>query len=175
MLEEGNYGLILRTWELSFQGCRYYVCDKILFYCVSVICFVFPLFCFVLFCLLLRAIPTAYGSSQDRSQIGATVTRQHQILNPGIKSTFSWILVRFISTAPQQELLCILFWPLHWHTAVSTFSSPNFLPFILSSLTQWKCPFIMSMLRKSQFPSQDMILGQHARKGRRFSHKGYRT
>ena len=67
------------------------------------------LFCFV--CLFM-ALPVAYGSSQARElQLLAYITatamagskqnlQQHQILNPrrsGIKPTFSWILVVFVT------------------------------------------------------------------------------
>ena len=77
-----------------------------------------------------RAAPVAYGSSQARGWIGATMcqptpqpqqleiwgvsvtyTKAHgndaslsHWLRPGIKPTSSWIPLRFISTVPQQEL-----------------------------------------------------------------------
>ena len=66
------------------------------------------------FLLLLRTTPAAYGSSQARGRIRAAAAglphslQQGQILNPlseardGTDS--SWILVGFVSVAPQQEL-----------------------------------------------------------------------
>ena len=75
--------------------------------------------------LLFRAAPAAYGRSQARGRIGATPAslhhnhshtgsegicdlRQRQISGPlrepGTEPTSSWILVGFISTAPQWEL-----------------------------------------------------------------------
>ena len=80
----------------------------------------------------------AYGSSQARGQIGAmaaSLHHSHRIraasvtyttahgntgsithgVRPGIKPASSWILVSFVSTAPQLELLlpvfCIFFSP----------------------------------------------------------------
>ena len=80
------------------------------------------------FCFL-RAVPLAYGSSQDTSGIGAaaaglhhshsnarskvsvTCTTAHGNVRslihramPGITPVTSWMLVRFISSEPQQEL-----------------------------------------------------------------------
>ena len=61
-----------------------------------------------------RATPTAYGSFQARGRIRAAAACPHQssqqcqILNPlnraGDESTSSRILVRFVTTEPQQEL-----------------------------------------------------------------------
>ena len=81
------------------------------------------LFFVFFFFLLFKAAPVAYGSSQARGLMGVTAaampdlslicdlhhsSRQHWILNrvrPGIEPTISWFLVRFISSAPWQELL----------------------------------------------------------------------
>ena len=73
-----------------------------------------------LFCLF-RATHAAYGSSQTRGQIGTTATampdpscffnlhhssRQRWILDPLSEARDqNWILVRFISAEPRQELL----------------------------------------------------------------------
>ena len=88
------------------------------------------MFCFVLFLFLLfRDMPTAYGGSQARGWIGATVAslcHSHSHSNagsnatyttacsntrfvtlwvrPGIKRTISWYLVGFLSAVPWQEL-----------------------------------------------------------------------
>ena len=61
-----------------------------------------------------RTTPEAYGSSQDRGPIGAmAVSLHHSHSNtrsltpwarPGIEPTTSWLLVGFISGAPQWEL-----------------------------------------------------------------------
>ena len=76
---------------------------------------------FVLFCLLFRAASVAYVSSQAGGQIETTaashshsnmgsVLRLHPTRSlthqerPGIEPTSSWILVRFVSAVPQQEL-----------------------------------------------------------------------
>ena len=83
------------------------------------------------FFFLFRAAPGAYGGSQDKGQIGATAAchsmpqpQQLEIqatsttytsaqgnprspthwARPGIKPKFPWILVRSVSTEPQQEL-----------------------------------------------------------------------
>ena len=68
---------------------------------------------FCLFFCFSKATPAAYGSSQARSPIGTTAVSLHRsswqcrILNPlskaGDQPPSSWILVRFISTAPQWE------------------------------------------------------------------------
>ena len=98
---------------------------------VQVLC---PVFFFVFFFFLYMATCTAYGSSQARGWIWATAagpyhshsnTRsephlQHthtahsnarsliHLERPGITTTSSWILVRFISAEPQWELpLCL--------------------------------------------------------------------
>ena len=91
---------------------------------------------FLFFFLLFRAVLVAYASSQARGQIGATasglchsnagskpclqltqqLTAKPDCLIPDllskalIKLTFSWILVRFVSSVPQQELPCFPFW-----------------------------------------------------------------
>ena len=75
--------------------------------------FVCFLWVFVLFCFVFRAAPSPYGSS--RGPIRAAVASLHHShsnarsqthwLRSGIESASSWILVRFISTAPQQRLL----------------------------------------------------------------------
>ena len=85
------------------------------------------------FFLLFRATPVAYGGSQARGWIRATATRaQPQQLGnqaasatyttahsnagslthwarPGIEPASSWILIRLVSTAPQQELPARIF------------------------------------------------------------------
>ena len=80
---------------------------------------------FFFFCLF-RAAPAAYGGSQARGRIGATAASLHHSwiwtasatytaaqgnarslthwVRPGIKPISSWILVRFVTTKPQQEL-----------------------------------------------------------------------
>ena len=85
---------------------------------------------------IFRAVPVAYGGSQARGQIGAVAAGLHHShsnarsepsatyttthgnaislthwVRPGIKPASSWMLVRFIFTEPQWELL----WPfLNW-------------------------------------------------------------
>ena len=64
--------------------------------------------------LLFRAIPAAYGVSQARGRIGATAACLRQShsntrslthwASPGIERTISWLLVGFVSAAPQWEL-----------------------------------------------------------------------
>ena len=89
-------------------------------------------FCFCFCFLIFRATPEAYGSSQATGQIGAVAAGlRHSHSNarsephlwptpqlmamPDPQSTeqgqgsSSWILAGFISTAPQQELLCFGF------------------------------------------------------------------
>ena len=66
----------------------------------------------------------AYGGSQARGQIGAaaatTATAMQDpahsnarslthLARPGVKPTFSWILVRLVTTEPQWELLFPVF------------------------------------------------------------------
>ena len=83
---------------------------------------------FFFFFAFFRATPTAYGSSQARGQIWATAVSLHHShsnvgsephlrptpqltahrVRPGIKLVSSWILVRFITAEPQQELLFLL-------------------------------------------------------------------
>ena len=90
-------------------------------------------FCYVLFCLLFRVAPAAYGSCQGESWIEATAaglrhshgntgsvtyTMAHSNTGslthwakPGIKPSSSWILVGFVTTEPQWELLrCTAHW-----------------------------------------------------------------
>ena len=97
-------------------------------------CFFFLSFFFSVFCLF-RATPTAYGGSQARGPIRATAAglcqshsnaRSEPCLwptttalgnagsashwaRPGIEPETSWFLVRFVSDAPQRELLLLLF------------------------------------------------------------------
>ena len=69
---------------------------------------------FFFFCLF-RVTPAAYGGSQARGQIGvaaASLCHSHSNAGslthwarPGIKPAFSWILVGFVTTEPQWELL----------------------------------------------------------------------
>ena len=73
---------------------------------------------FFVFCLF-RAAPMAYGGSQARGRITATAASlQHSHSNarslthwakPGIEPETSWFLVRFVSAAPQRELLLLVF------------------------------------------------------------------
>ena len=80
-------------------------------------CFYFLVSLFF-FCLF-RASPAAHGASQSRGWIGAVAAGPcHRHSNarapthwvgPGLKPAFSWILVRFVSAAPQRELLLCLF------------------------------------------------------------------
>ena len=82
--------------------------------------FLFFVFRFFVFCFLFKATPAAYGSFWVRHQIwgvSATYTTAHgktgsltHWARPGIKPTSSWILVGFISIAPQREL-CIWVFP----------------------------------------------------------------
>ena len=100
-----------------------WICGFVLFFCL----------CF-LFCLL-GATPIAYGSSQARGQIGAAAAGLHHShsnagsesrlrptpqleatldtlthwTKPGIEPASSWILVRFITAEPQQELLGFIY------------------------------------------------------------------
>ena len=71
-----------------------------------------PNFFFFFFCLF-RAIPTAYGGSQARGQIGATaeslccshsntISLTHRA-RPGVESVSPWMLVRFIPSEPWQD------------------------------------------------------------------------
>ena len=59
---------------------------------------------------LFRAAPTAYGGSQARGWIGAIAAGHSNARSltrwarPGIEPETSWLLVRFIPTAPQREL-----------------------------------------------------------------------
>ena len=88
------------------------------------------LFCLFYWCLFFKAAPTAYGGSQAKGRIGATApslchshssagSHPHLLSTPqlmavldllthwersGIKPVSWWILVRFISAAPQWEL-----------------------------------------------------------------------
>ena len=65
--------------------------------------------------LLFRAAPAAYGGSQARSQIKATVAGLHHIhgnagslthwARQGMEPATSWFLVGFASAAPQGEFL----------------------------------------------------------------------
>ena len=95
-------------------------------------------FIYLFICLfwLFKAVPTAYVSSQVRGPIGATAaslchshsnagdlshvsvarTTAHgnarsptHWVRPGIEPTSSWVLIRFISAAPQRELLGYFF------------------------------------------------------------------
>ena len=80
-----------------------------------------------------RATPATYGGSQARSQSGATVAGlRHSHSNtrslthwarPVIKSATSWLLVRFFSATPGQELLTFFFF------VTMYFSSPLTLKF----------------------------------------------
>ena len=70
--------------------------------------------CSFLFFCLFRVTPTAYGGSQANGRIWAiAVALRHNHSNtrslthwvrPGIKPASSWILVRFVSTEPRQQL-----------------------------------------------------------------------
>ena len=97
---------------------------------------------------LFRSVPMAYGNSQARGQIRAagcqpaqphqiwaasvTYTRAHsnirslsQWARPGIKPASSWVLVGFITTEPQWELLMFNFFE----------ESPNYFPQRLDHFT----------------------------------------
>ena len=66
-----------------------------------------------------RAIPAAFGCSQAKGQIRATAAPHSHSntrslthwVRPAIEPASSWILVRFVSTAPQQKLP----WPLSFN------------------------------------------------------------
>ena len=89
------------------------------------------LFLFIYFWLF-RATPSAYGISKARGQIGATAAGLHHShsssrslthwARPGIKPTFSWILVGFVTAEPWQELpgqfKCLLLRSSHCGSAV---------------------------------------------------------
>ena len=102
-------------------------------------------------CLLFRAAPEAYGSSQDRGQIGAVAASLHhghshshsnirsqlplrptpQLTSmpdpwPTERGQGSWVLVGFISTVPQQELPKSFWFAVAWcgtcgHRGMSTY------------------------------------------------------
>ena len=111
-------------------------------------------FFFFFFCLF-RAVPKAHGSSQARGWIGAVAAGLHHSHNntrseppsvtyttahgntcsltpwamPGTEPASSWILVGFVPTEPQQELLFVDFWwgPF-WLLWGETSLYPCFLP-----------------------------------------------
>ena len=81
--------------------------------------FVLPSICYLFIYLLFRAAPLAYGSSQARGPIGAAAAGLcHSQGNTGsltlwvrigMEPKSSWILVGFITTEPQWELLIVCF------------------------------------------------------------------
>ena len=112
---QGNLRDLRSEWEEhSFHTVSYSFIALFFFYHIHV------LFLNKLFFFFFRATPEAYGSSQARDLIRATVAglhhshQQHQVhgnagslthwSRPGIEPTTSWSLVRFISTAPRWEL-----------------------------------------------------------------------
>ena len=80
-------------------------------------CFLFFLsFFFFFLVFFFRATPTAYRNSQARDRITAAAASLHHILNPlrpRIEPESSWILVGFITTEPQRELLLLLYLNFH--------------------------------------------------------------
>ena len=68
---------------------------------------------FPFICLFFRAVPASYGSSQARGGIGATAASLHHShsstgslthwVRSGIKPLSSWILVWFVTAAPQRK------------------------------------------------------------------------
>ena len=110
---------------------------------------------FFFFFFLFRAVPKAHGSSQARGWIGAVAAGLHHSHNntrseppsvtyttahgntcsltpwamPGTEPASSWILVGFVPTEPQQELLFVDFWwgPF-WLLWGETSLYPCFLP-----------------------------------------------
>ena len=76
-------------------------------YLVSIVFFFF-------FGVFFRAAPTAYGGSQARGPIGAMAAGLHHShsnarslahwAKPGVEPSTSWLLVIFVSAAPQWEL-----------------------------------------------------------------------
>ena len=109
---------------------------------------ILPIYVLCLFVLFFRATPMAYGSSQARGWIGATAAEptpqpQHYQIRavsltyttahgnarslthwagPGIEPASSWILVRFTSTVPQQELPPYIFFSLILYLCLFTIS-----------------------------------------------------
>ena len=110
------------------------------------------------FVCLFRATPVAYGGSQAWGQVGTVATslrHSHsnvrskpclwptpkltatQILNrvrPGIEPTSSWLLVGFVTTEPQWELLYILFYILFYIVAKQM--NLNLISDIISNWTE---------------------------------------
>ena len=86
------------------------------------------------FFFFLRAAPEAYGGSHARVRIGATATPDLSLIckagflthwvRPGIEPASSWLLFRFVTTQPQQELLAFLFFLLkyNWFTMFQVYS-----------------------------------------------------
>ena len=72
-----------------------------------------------------KASPSAYGDSQARGRIGAIaagVYHSHSNARspthwatPRIEPAFSWMLVKFVSTEPRQELLSLPLWKQQKH------------------------------------------------------------
>ena len=114
----------INNWHMEIDS---FIIYCFVIYMLLVLLFTFFFFFFFLF----RAAPKAYRSSQARDQIIATtVSLHHSYLRskpclwptpqlmaapdpqptdwgPGSKLMSSWILIRFISTVPQWELLVI--------------------------------------------------------------------
>ena len=114
--------------------------------------FLFRKFLFCVCVCLFRAAPLAYGGFQGRGQIGAVAaglchshSNARSVLHlwptpqlmamldrslthwagPGMKPASSWILVRFVSTEPQEE---------HQEISIDLFSSSLILSLVVSSL-----------------------------------------
>ena len=107
---------------------------------------------FIYLFLFLRATPAACGSSQARSQIGAPASSLHHRhssvgseprlwptpqltampvplthwARSGIEPESSWILVRFVSAAPQWKLPVLTFKSILWHLPLMCLMWPSF-------------------------------------------------
>ena len=125
-LSENCLKIISQTNYLEiFPGCKFSFKSEIL---SSIIAFFFSIYSILFFSFLFffRATGEAYGSSQTRSWIGATaaslyhshshtrsatyITAHGSVrslthwVDPGMEPASSWILVRFITAEPPQEL-----------------------------------------------------------------------
>ena len=75
------------------------------------------------FCLSSSSYTQVYGGSQARGQIGAAAATAYATATAKpdwAASASSWMLVKFISTEPQRELLTVVLiwfhlWPVIWH------------------------------------------------------------
>ena len=92
--------------------------------------FVVFCFCVFLFFVFFRATPVMYGNSQAPSRIRDVATGLHRShsnarfltyrARPGIKPASSWILVWFITTKPQWELLFFVFFRDSTYTSIGS-------------------------------------------------------